>query len=255
MAISSAVIPYSWFNISAKNQNFGATYRQPTSSGTTGVPIAMPDGNYTVDTINAFIQQQLILYGCYLIDANGNNVYYLQVLYNPTYYAVQIVESLIPLSLPTGWTAPINWPGYPSGTGSPTITLTAGLGKVLGFSTATIGSETGGNQSFLSTSTPQGSIVNSLIIRSNLVDNQYGVLTDILDTMPITSAFGTNLVYAPNELKWVHCTSGVFQSFEIYFCDQNYNQIYALDNNICISILLKNGGKTMTSLVPLTFKE
>jgi hypothetical protein len=254
MAISSAVIPYSWFNISAKNQNFGATYYQPTSLGFTGVPIVMPDGFYTATDINAYIQQQLILYGCYLIDANGNNVFYLQVLYNPTYYAIQIVESLIPLSLPTGWTQPINWPGYPSGTGSPTIALTAGLGKVLGFPAGTIGSLTAGNESFLSTLTPQGSIVNSLIIRSNLVDNECGFPTDILDTMPITSAFGTNLVYSPNELKWVSCTSGTFQSFEIYFCDQNYNQIYALDNNICISILLKNNGKSKT-LVPLTFKE
>ena len=257
MAISTVCIPYSWANITAKNNNNKATYYYPFGAGSiTAFQMTFPDGFYSVVDINAYIQQQCIANGFYLIDQNGNNVFYLTLLYNPTYYAVQIVINAVPTALPSGWTQPSNWTGFPTiANYSPSIVFGAGMAKIVGYTTSPVGTSSAGNQSFLSSSTPQGSIVNSLVIRSNLVDNECGFPTDILDCMSITSSYGTNLVYSPNELKWVSCTAGTFQSFEIYFCDQNYNQIYALDNNVCISILLKNGGKPMTSIVPLTFKE
>jgi hypothetical protein len=65
--------------------------------------------------------------------------------------------------------------------------------------------------------------------------------------MPITSSFGTNLNYQPPQLKWVDLTSGTFQSFNLTICDQNLNPMYILDNNVCISILLKNKGKIISS--------
>jgi hypothetical protein len=257
MAISNVCIPYSWANITSKNNNNKFTFVYPYLATTQSFTLTLEDGWYSIVDINSYLQRYCIANGFYLIDQNGNNVFYLTLLYNPTYYAVQIIINAVPTSLPSGWTQPSNWTGFPTTSlTAPTIQFGAGMAKIVGYTTSVVGFGTSvGNQSYLSSSTPQGSIVNSLVIRSNLVDNECGFPTDILDTMPITSSYGTNLVYSPTELKWVSCTAGTFQSFEIYFCDQNYNQIYALDNNVCISILLKNSGKPMTSLVPLTFKE
>ena len=256
MTIANVTIPYSWFNITKANSNNQFTMSYPIAgTGTYTFTQTIPDGFYSVVDLNAYIQSLFVAQGFYLIDREGNYVYYFQILYNPTYYAVQIVSTSVPTSLPTGYTAPSTWTGYPTaGTVAVSFNPNAGLGKILGFPSGLVSSYTT-SYSVLSTLVPQGSVVNSLVIRSNIIDNDAGFPTDVLDTMAITSSFGTNINYSPPSLKWVKCTAGTFQSFEIYFCDQNYNQIIALDNNVCISILLKNSGKPMTSIVPLTFKE
>ena len=54
----------------------------------------------------------MITNGSYLKDSGGNNVYYLSVQYNTTYYANQTIAYAVPTSLPAGYTAPSNWAGY-----------------------------------------------------------------------------------------------------------------------------------------------
>jgi hypothetical protein len=246
MTIANITMPYSWFNITKINQNNAFTFYFPNASN---ISITLPDGYYSVDDINAYIQQQCIANGCYLINESGENVYYFTILYNPTYYAVQIVAQLVPTSLPTNWTTPSGWSGFPAVTACPYIYIppTSQFGKIIGYTNSAYYPYTNSaNASILSTLVPQGSVVNSLVIRSNIIDNDSGFPTDVLDTMPITSSFGTNINYTPTTLKWVKCIAGTFQSFEIYFSDQNLNSMYILDNNVCISILLKNKGKIIS---------
>jgi len=271
MTIANVTMPYSWFNITKVNQNNTFLFYFPNASTLT---LTMPDGYYSVDDINAYIQQQCIANGCYLIDENGDNVFYFTILYNPTYYAVQIVAQLVPTALPTNWTTPAGWVGFSATSYCPYIYIssTSKLGTIIGYSNnAYYPSTNSANASLLSTLVPQGSIVNSLIVRSNIIDNDSGFPTDVLDTMPITSSFGTNINYTPTTLKWVKCTAGTFQSFDIFFSDQNLNPMFILDNNVCISILLKNKGKIISSNIndnktegrseklvsipPLSFKE
>lgn len=242
MTIANVTMPYSWFNITKANNNNQFSLFFPAGAFAVSEDLTIPDGYYTINDLNAYIQQQSIIYGYYLIDENGDNVFYLTLLYNPTYYAVQVIGQVVPTSLPANWTAPSNWNGFPTSLViAPILTPNAGLAKILGFPNVPIGTFLAA-YSQLSTSVPQGSIVNSLVIRSNIINNDSGFPTDVLDTMPITSAFGTNINYSPPTLKWVKCTAGTFQSFEVFFCDQNLNPMYILDNNVCISILLKNKG-------------
>jgi hypothetical protein len=247
MTIANITMPYSWFNITKVNQNNSFTFYFPNASS---LNLTMPDGYYSVDDINAYIQQQCIANGRYLINESGENVFYFTLLYNPTYYAVQIIAQLVPTSLPTNWSVPSGWSGFPATSLCPYINIpsTSKLGTIIGYSNnANYPSTNTANASLLSTLVPQGSIVNSLIIRSNIIDNDSGFPTDVLDTMPITSSFGTNINYTPTTLKWVKCTAGTFQSFDVFFSDQNLNPMFILDNNVCISILLKNKGKIISS--------
>ena len=248
MTIANVTMPYSWFNITKANSNNQFTMSYPIAgTGTYTFTQTIPDCYFSVVDLNAYIQSLFIAQGFYLINGEGNYVYYFQLLYNPTYYAVQIVSTSVPLSLPSGWTQPSTWTGYPtSGTLSVSFTPNAGLAKILGFSAGLVSPNTT-SYSVLSTLVPQGSVVNSLVIRSNIIDNDSGFPTDVLDTMPITSSFGTNINYSPPTLKWIKCTAGTFQSFEVFFCDQNLNSMYILDNNVCISILLKNKGKIIST--------
>lgn len=249
MTISSVVLPYSWFNISAANNNNKFNFYFPDSSSPgAGYFVTLQDGFYSVTDINAALQQFCIANGLYLINANGKYVYFLTILYNPTFYAVQSVAQFVPTSLPSGWTEPANWVGYNATPFTPILQVTTQeFGNLIGFEVGLYPTINGVESSTLSTKTPQGSIVNSLILRCSLVNNDCSFPTDVLDTMPITASFGENINYQPPQLKWVDVTSGTFQSFNLTICDQNLNPMYILDSNVCISILLKNKGKIIST--------
>ena len=99
----------------------------------------------------------------------------------------------------------------------------------------------GGASSSLSTITPQGSTVNSLVVRCSLVRNVVANPPDILDSfnIPTGSSFGANINYAPSVEKFVKATEGTFNNFVITICDQNLNPIYANDNNVLITLLMR----------------
>ena len=70
--------------------------------------IVLPNGYYAVSDINNYLQGQMILAGQYLIDGNGNNVYYLSLQYDTPYYAVQVLSFAVPTALPVGYILFIN---------------------------------------------------------------------------------------------------------------------------------------------------
>ena len=77
--LSSAQIPYSIFNITSAYNNNKFTLAFPTGAAAgsyTNFNITIPDGFYTIEDFNTYMQQFAITNGLYLIDANGNNVYY-----------------------------------------------------------------------------------------------------------------------------------------------------------------------------------
>lgn len=254
ICISNITLPYSWYNVTKAYNNLRFNLVFPTGGGVlTNYQITLQEGFYSITDINAFIQQFCITNGLYLINTQGNYVYYITLLYNTSTYGVQLIASLVPTSLPAGWTQPSNWNGYPTTSWTPYITLlsTSDFYKLIGFANnASYPNNVQTTpQSFLSTFTPIGSNVNSLIIRCNLVNNSVGFPSDILDTMPITSTFGSNINYSPPALKWVKIASGTYQKMEIQIVDQNLNSMVILDNNVCISLLINNKGNPITETI------
>jgi hypothetical protein len=258
MAVSNITVPYSFFNVTSANDNNSFRFHFPDSSSTgTAYDVVLQDGFYSVTNINAALQQFCIANGLYLINSSGKYVYYLTMLYNATFYAIQVIAQLVPTSLPSGWTQPSNWPGYNTVSYTPFMVIVQeNFGKIIGFPPGYVCANQTVNQSELSPLTPQGSIINSLIVRCSLVDNE-GFPSDVLDTIPITSTFGTNINYQPTQLKFLKLSSGVFQSFIITFVDQNLNIVYMRDNTVCISLLLKNKGTPVpaTAIIPLQLAE
>jgi len=244
ICISQIQIPYSWFNITTAYNNRTFQLLFPTPLGTITSNITLNEGFFSVTDINAYIQQFCITNGFYLINSSGQYVYYLTLLYNINTYGVQLITTLVPTSLPSGYTQPSNWIGYYSTSLCPQLLiLNNNFGKVIGFNQGTYPSVNTSNASTLNQIIPIGSNVNSLIIRCSLVDNPCGVPTDILDTLPITSSFGTNINYQPTALKWIKMSPGIYQYLIIYFLDQNYNSLAMLDTNVTISLLIRNKGK------------
>ena len=246
LSVSSVVVPYSFFNISAVYGNNSFVLSYPANSAYVTATITLPDGFYTINTLNSYIQQICITNGFYLVNSSGQYVYYITVNPNATYYANQFVFSKVPTVLPAGWTNPGGLV-LPTVSVSPYININnSRFGTYIGFTNGyyPMGSAigySGANSSVSNNSnqTPVGSNVNSILMRCSIVNNRVGVMTDLLDAFPINNTFGSNITYIPPFQKWVKASSGSFNNMIIQFVDQNFNPIVMNDNNILITILIK----------------
>jgi hypothetical protein len=248
--VSSAQIPYSIFNITSAYNNNRFRLSFPTGAGAatfTDFNIVIPDGFYTIENFNSFVQQYCITNGLYLINANGENVYYIGFYVNQTSYAIQLLLYTVPRSLPVGWTQPSNWVGYSTYTADRTphvhiLATTPNFGDFIGFNVGVYPTPTlrTTNYSVLSNKTPIGSYVNSIIIHCSIVNNPVVSPSDIIDAFQITNVnFGSNINYQPSVEKYVKLTRGSYSSMIIYLTDQNNNPINLLDPNILITLLFK----------------
>lgn len=243
ICLGSVTIPYAFYNISSyyANTNFTITF-PTTASTTTSVNVTLPDGFYSVNDIQNYIQATCINNGFYLIDGAGNYVFYTYLTYSTTYYKVQLVQSVVPNALPSGYSIPANWQGFNALAVTPTLALgTSSIAPIIGFASGasypTVPSATPYN--ILSTSTPQGSTVNSLVVRCSLVNNNIVVPSDIMDGFNINASFGNNIVYDPSFEKFVALKDGVYNSLIITFVDQNLNSFSSVDPNVAITLLIK----------------
>lgn len=241
ISISNITLPYSWFNVTSAYNNKTFSFTWTVGTTTTSHNITLPDGFYTVDDINNYIQNYCITNGLYLINASGNYIYYINISYNVTAYACQLLLFPVPTSLPSGWTQPSNFAGYPTTTKALTFTLnsTGSISAIIGFSPGTYGNGGTVAQSFLSDLTPLGTNVNSIVVRCSLVNNGVTAPSDIIDSIPITSSFGSNINYVPNFEKWVKLYQGNYSSFTLSFYDQNLSPLAIRDTNALITLLIK----------------
>jgi len=242
VCMTQCTIPYSWSNVNAtiyNNATFQYTWKVGTTTST--YTVTLPNGFYQTSDILNYLQSQMIANGHYLIDSAGNFVFYLSLTVNPTYYSCQLVSYAVPTSLPSGYTAPSNWPGYPTTTFTPQLVILGNnFGSLIGFSQGSYppAMQTS-NYSTIGNITPNGSPVNSVIVRCSLVFNNCTNPTDILDSFPITSSFGSNINYTPNFEKWVKIRRGKYSSLIISLYDQNLNPLPAIDSNVLINLLIK----------------
>ena len=253
MCVSSITLPYSFYNVSSYYANRTFSLIFPTAATTTTISVTLPEGFYTVTDINSYIQQICINYGAYLIDSTGNYVYYQQLVYNTTYYSVQLLLFSVPTTLPTGYsyaTAGSLGSVYTTAVKLPTtaytpqfvLASTGSIATIIGFKTGTTypSAQTSTQQTLLSTLTPVGSTVNSLILQCSLIDNPVTMPSDILDSMPIKdTSFGSNITYDPSFEKYVSLSNGSFNNFTFSFRDQNLNEIYARDPNVSITLIIR----------------
>ena len=234
---SQLTIPYSWFNITTA-QTVSIIWPGSASSPYTWTIAA---GFYTVSDLNLALQLFCVNNGLYLVNGSSN-VYYLSLYTNVALYKNQLIAQLIPTSLPSGYTAPSTWPGYPATTTCPQITLSTSsstINSILGFATGTFPSVNTANISVLSTITPIGSSVNSLLMSCNLCSNPISMPSDILCGIPIDGQFGSNLNYAPTYPQWVKLNPGKYSSMTVRLTDQNYNHLLALDSNVLIVLNIR----------------
>ena len=248
ISVSSIQLPYSWYNVSTfyQNQNFRIIWPTIDTTQTINYNVVLDDGFYTVNDIQNYIEQFCIKNSLYLINANGDYVYYINLNYNLSAYKIQLILQPVPVSLPAGFTAPASFPTYPTNVGGRTPrfqVLDDLFGRLIGFNVgisppATI---TTVNYDKLSDYTPLGSNVNSIIVRCNIISNDVSMPSDILDSfgIPIGSSFGSNIVFEPSFQRWVSIREGTYSSMVLTIQDQDFNDIKILDPNSVITLIIK----------------
>jgi hypothetical protein len=206
MCLSNVTLPYSWFNVnSSKYNNNSFQYIANPHTGQTVYTITLPNGYYSATDINQYLQTQMILNKHYLVNSAGEFIYYITMQYDVNYYAVQLMCFAVPTSLPAGYTNPAGMI-FPATASTPLVTIfnTNNFGTLIGFNAGTYPATVQTtNHSFTSNTVPDGSPVNALIMRCNLIDNNIVMPSDIMDSIPINAAFGSNITYQPPFPKWV----------------------------------------------------
>lgn len=277
MYLNSATIPYSWFNISANIGNNSFQYIMPTSLvATNTVTVTIPDGFYTLSQIQDVLWASLKSNGYYFYNSSTTGTANPQIIYPITLttytpnYTNAFQFQYIPSSAPnvitqfgTGWIWALGT--FPTNATTPQIVITGTVtnkttlfGNTIGFTNqTTTASNYGAVAPTLANSQPvvvygnslkvfppfpaQGSFINNVLIRCSIVDNPVATIPDIMDIIPITSAFGSNINYSNYNENYVNLKAGNYKNFQINLCDQNYNPIQILDPNMLIELIIKVG--------------
>jgi len=118
-----------------------------------------------------------------------------------------------------------------------------GINSILGFASNTTipATQQTSTQAFTSTSTPNLTPINSLIVFCNLVNNKYSQNNQVIFGFTPNTTFGSNIVVQNNLAdSYIDVFEGYYSYIELEFRDQNLNPIQMRDPNLCILMLLKD---------------
>jgi hypothetical protein len=257
LAVSHMNVYYSWFNVSKKYNNSFYQYKWWNNAGdlTETVDVVIPDGFYSIATLNEYLQSVMVKNKHFLktpTSKGGDYVYFIEILQNITYYAVELRMSslcesyvnLYELEYPdnAGWIAPPN-----TIVGGETVThyetpqliipSNNNFGKLIGFNAQTIFQDTDvqGQYSFLNNFAGSMSPSSSFIMTCSLIDNELGIPSDILYsfTIPNNVSLG-DLITSNTDLIYSKIKPGSYGELRITIVDQDFNELEIIDPDMLI---------------------
>ncbi len=219
VALISASMYYSWNNISTvlENRTFQYQYVDGTDTLRT-VTVTLDEGLYEISDINKALQFSMINEGLYLTN-NDENVYYLEFVINTVRNSVDINTYSVPTSLPDGFTAPSNWPGYPSVSYNPNLIIPSKFNEIIGYADGfQTGLNTGNNTtlSFSSSVSPNVQPNSNLLIdvgafTDNRFSNPAGVIASIVPSVNV----GALINVKPPEYVYSPIKNGIYSSVTV----------------------------------------
>ena len=228
IGLSKATMYYSWENIKATNNGLSYTWVDGTE-----VTVDPDAGYYTVDDLNSYLQSKMISEGHYLLDSNGDYVYYLQLRENSVYYSVQIDCFAVPTSLPSGYTKAGTW-DFPDTASTPQVTV-GSICDVLGFTAGTYPTEVqSSDYSVLSDYTPQVTPVLSVYVTCSLVNNNLSIPSDLLYCFTPDVDYGSSFSIEPQAPVHYEIQDGSYNQLTVRFYDQDMSPLVIKDPNIVI---------------------
>ena len=250
IAVSSINLYYSWFNINSllyNNNSFSYKWFDATGSLTVTIKVTIPDGNYTVATLNEYIQSVLVTNGHYIVQTStGKFVYHIELLTNPTYYSVQLNVYYMMTSTTataTGYTKPTTTWAFPTTNTCPQVIIqsTNSFKNLIGFNAGTYPSTSSTtSQTFLSAFTPTLSPVSSIIMTCSLCKQPLSIPDNMLFCFGSgNTSFGDMIDVQPPALSFVNIRDGSYNQLEVTLLDQNLSPMNIRDNQLIIMLTIR----------------
>lgn len=240
IALADLSLYYSWYSISSALNNNKFSINFPNGSGNTTYNLTIPDGTYSVQDLDNFLQYYFYSNGLYLTNTTtGAITYYMSFVENPTSYRIQLLSYALPISLPSGYT---NGGGitFPTVSRQPQLVVSANFNYIIGFTAGTYPStQTSSNYTQNGDLVPQVSPVQSVILSVNVVHNPLALSNQTVHVF--TSAgvnYGSLITSSPAEYNWIPC-GGTFNELVVNFTDQAYRPLNIVDTELTIKLLLK----------------
>lgn len=241
VALSQINLFYSWGNINKSqynNADFQIIFPDGTPATFTEYNITIPDGNYTIEDLNKYLQAFFITNKKYLINTTtGQYRYYMELISNPQTYSIQLITYDIPTSMPTGYSHPtggfFSFPIAPNQQPSLVIPSNNNFGKLIGFSS-------GPWFSHISDFTPQMSPVSSVLVTCSLINNKFTNPNDVIFSFVSgTTEYGHMLAVQSQDLVYANIDDGLYTHVTIKFLDNNFQRLYIKDTNLIIYLIVK----------------
>ena len=222
LALVGGAMYYSWFNISKDLNNTKFEYEYVLSADPNGDPVKvqveLEEGLYEISDLNKALQHSFIINDLYLVDSNGDYVYFAEFLINPTLYSCDINSYIVP-TLDSNTYTQASIDDFPAEVGTfLNIRLLSGFNEILGFEA---GFET--NSSFAETSdftrtsssAPNVQPNSSVLVDCNLIDNPYGNPAGIISTIIPNVSLGGLISIDPNEHTYSPILKGIHNNVRI----------------------------------------
>ncbi len=241
IALSSATIPFSWFNISQSQNNNTFQIIHPTNAGTTTLNITLANGGYNISDINEALRVSLINQGYYIQNTTTlEQRVYAEIRVNASTYQVQLVSYPCPTSVPSGWVSggmtfptttrvpqfviPNN--GFQTRTGFPAATYPASPATVLTISS--------------SPNVPVVSDVTNLMILLDSAYNPYSQNNQVLTSIsPAGVEFGRLISFASPEFIFTPQQSGARDTLTFRIVDQFFREVELVDKDIVLNLVIR----------------
>ena len=242
IGLSSISIYNSTFNI---EKNRGNNVIQIIWLGTT-YTIIIDDGYYNVSDLNFKIQQFCILNNLYLLSNSGSNIiYFVELVMNSVRYSVQLNLYPIPTlsqASSLGYSLPpsANWT-FPIISTTPQLNIVSQtFGNLIGlnFGIYPVTAQTT-TQSYLSTTTPIISPVNSYIMTCNLLNSKYSIPNTTFYSLPLSGSLGTLITSNVSSIVYNMINPQSYNEIVITFFDQYFNALVLHDFDCTITLAIK----------------
>jgi hypothetical protein len=203
------------------------------------------NGYYSVSDLNHYLQNQCILNGLYLTKNSGaDNVYFIELVINSIRYSTSLNFYTIPTqeeATSAKYTKPLNatW-SYPESPQTPSFTFGQQFGNLIGQTFGTFPPTLRStNIQYLSTQTPVISPVDSLILTCNLINSKYSIPSNILFTVPISSALGSLIQVNISSIVLNDILPQNFSSISITIFDQLFNPVELQDTEMTLTLVIE----------------
>ena len=261
IAVSQIVMYYAWFNITSKYSNNTFTYSWTVAGLTVVYPVVIPDGLYEITDINAYLQWTMIKNGHYLINASGENVYYVELLVNPNRYAIQLNTYLVPQALPVGYVQPANFAGYPTVRQNPVVVFPITFNNIVGYyanftSNANLNNayvppapditnnyvaeDALGTLSYLSNTNPDVQPNSSIYLSMSNINNPYSQPSSILYAITPNVAIGEQIIETPPNFMWNKMIDGTYNQLRVQLLGIDKRPIIMKDPNMTIILTIRD---------------